>query len=205
MPSVLSNAIRRPPQQPRSERRLAHFLEVAAELIVELGFEATTMTEIAERSGTSIGGLYHYFPDKDAVAAALLNEYRQDLRTAWKPLLENASEMRHEEFAEQLLRRVAQFLEERPAYLKLQEARIRVPRDPTSKKALRMAFAAALRVKNPSLSEERALLAANVAVEIVKGMIARYAEASAREKRLFAAEFKKVLTFYLGSVLTEQG
>lgn len=204
MPSVLSNAIRRPPRQPRSERRLAHFLEVAAEIIVEVGFEATTMTEIAQRSGTSIGGLYHYFPDKDAVAAALLNEYRQDLRTAWRPLLETADAMSHEEFAEQLLNRIAQFLEERPAYLKLQEARIRVPRDPASKKALRITFAATLRVKNPALSEERAVLAANVALEIVKGMIARYAEASAKEKALFAAEFKKVLTFYLGSVLAER-
>jgi len=67
-----------------------------------------------------------------------------------------------------------------------------------------MAFAAALRVKNPALTEERALLAANVALEIVKGMIARYAEASSNDKALFAAEFKKVLTFYLGNVLAER-
>ena len=73
MPSVSSNPVRRPPQQQRSERRLAGVLEVASDLIVEVGYEAATMTEIAERSGTSIGGLYHYFPDKKSIALSLLS------------------------------------------------------------------------------------------------------------------------------------
>ena len=37
--------------------------------------EATTMTAIAERSGSSIGALYNYFPDKQAVALTLLGQY----------------------------------------------------------------------------------------------------------------------------------
>ena len=68
MPSNLSNSVRVAPQQERSSRRLASFLDAAAELFAEVGYEATTMTAIAERSGSSIGALYNYFPDKQAVA-----------------------------------------------------------------------------------------------------------------------------------------
>ena len=33
------------------------------------------MTAIAARSHTSIGGLYHYFPDKNSVVLALAQQY----------------------------------------------------------------------------------------------------------------------------------
>ena len=79
MTSNLSSSIRVAPQQERSSRRLASFLDAAAELFVEVGYEATTMTAIAERSGSSIGALYNYFPDKQAVALTLLGQYAQEM------------------------------------------------------------------------------------------------------------------------------
>jgi len=63
------------PRQQRAERRLAGFLEMAAELFAEVGFEAATMQAIADRSGSSIGALYNYFPDKQSVATTLLATY----------------------------------------------------------------------------------------------------------------------------------
>jgi len=54
MPSISSNPVRVAPQQERSTRRLAGFLDAAAELFVEVGYEAATMTAVAERSGSSI-------------------------------------------------------------------------------------------------------------------------------------------------------
>src|SRR5271170_1433912 len=86
MTSNLSNSIRVAPQQERSSRRLASFLDAAAQLFVEVGYEATTMTAIAERSGSSIGALYNYFPDKQAVALTLLGQYAQEMevsRLSW--------------------------------------------------------------------------------------------------------------------------
>ena len=55
----------------------------------------------------------------------------------------------------------------------------------------------------PSLTKEKALLAANIALQMVKGMTTLYAEAGPREKPLIIAEYKKALTLYLGSVLSE--
>src|SRR5260370_2991963 len=95
MPSVSSNSkkpklgkvIRRPPQQERSERTLAAILDVASSLFAEVGFEATTMTAIAARSNTSIGGLYHYFPDKNSIVLALLHQYGLAVEAERQPLI----------------------------------------------------------------------------------------------------------------------
>jgi hypothetical protein len=46
----LSNSVRVKPQQERATRRLANFLEAAAELFAEIGYESVTMTAVAERS-----------------------------------------------------------------------------------------------------------------------------------------------------------
>ena len=98
-------------------RRLAGFLEAAAELFAEVGYEAATMTAIAERSGSSIGALYNYFPDKQSIAFTLVKQYSQELEALWKPLMERAKTLPHAEFAELFIERITQFVQERPAYL----------------------------------------------------------------------------------------
>jgi hypothetical protein len=137
------------------------------------------------------------------LALALLNQYAQKVEAYWKPLMEQAETLSHTAFAETFLERVIEFLRERPAYLKLLAASIRFSRDPAARRALRVAIANAFRAKHPSLTKEKALLAANIALQMVKGMTTLYAEAGPREKPLIVAEYKKALTLYLGSVLSE--
>src|SRR5277367_5889039 len=134
MTSNLSNSIRVAPQQERSSRRLASFLDAAAELFVEVGYEATTMTAIAERSGSSIGALYNYFPDKQSVAFNLLKQYSGDLEAQWTPLMAQAASLTHAEFSELFIDRITQFVQERPAFLKLLASPIRFRRDPAARK-----------------------------------------------------------------------
>jgi AcrR family transcriptional regulator len=191
------------PQQERATRRLATFLDVAAVLFVEIGYEATTMTAIAEHSGSGIGTLYHYFPDKQSVAFALFNRYTQKVEAYWKPLMEQADTLSHTAFAETFLERVIEFLRECPAYLQLHAAPIRFSRDPAARRALRVAIANAFRAKDPSLTSEKAMLAANISLQMVKGITTLYTEAGPKERHLILAEYKKALTLYLGSVLSE--
>src|SRR6202012_2809374 len=117
MPSISSNPVRVAPQQERSMRRLAGFLDAAAELFVEVGYEAATMTTVAERSGSSIGALYNYFPDKQSIAFTLANQYSQELEAHWKPLMEQAERLTHLEVADRFIHAITQFVQERPAYL----------------------------------------------------------------------------------------
>ena len=203
MPSISSNPVRVSPQQERSTRRLAGILDAAGEIFVEFGYEAATVTAIAERSGSSIGALYNYFPDKQSIAFTLVNQYAQEIEAYWKPLMEQAETLTHAEFADQFIERITQFAQERPAYLSLLAAPIRFRRDPAARKASRITIANAFQAKNPSLSKEQSLLAAKVSLQIVRGMMTLYGEADPKGKILVVAEFKKVLTLYLGSVLSE--
>jgi AcrR family transcriptional regulator len=201
MPSISSNPVRVAPQQERSERRLAAFLEAAAALFAEVGYEAATMTAVAERSGSSIGALYNYFPDKQAIALTLLNQYGQEIEAHWKPLMEQAPKLTHREFANLFIERITELVRQRPAYLSLQEAPVRLRRPPAAKKALWATIANAFRAKNPSLSDEQSVLAARVTLQMVRGLMTLYAEAEPRAKDLVVDEFKKVLTSYLGTIL----
>ena len=74
MSSTMSSP-RRAPQQERGERRVAQLLDAAASLLAEVGYDAATMTEIADRAKASIGTVYQYFPNKPAIVLALRSQY----------------------------------------------------------------------------------------------------------------------------------
>lgn len=59
--------MRRTPTQQRAKDRVAAILGAAAEEFAEAGFGAATMTAVARRCDMSIGSLYQYFPDKEAL------------------------------------------------------------------------------------------------------------------------------------------
>lgn len=63
--------MRRTPVQSRSAQTIACILEAASELI-GAGGGAYTTNAVAARAGVSIGTLYQYFPNKDALTAALI-------------------------------------------------------------------------------------------------------------------------------------
>jgi AcrR family transcriptional regulator len=63
---------RRTPRQVRAELTRERVLTAAAHVFAEHGYAAGTTNRIAERARVSIGSLYQYFPNKDAILAALL-------------------------------------------------------------------------------------------------------------------------------------
>jgi AcrR family transcriptional regulator len=103
------------PQQGRGQRRVDCVLDAAAALIAESGIGAVTMQAIGKRSGTSAGSLYHFFPDRNSVLAALSARHVQALRErlsaaqAITPVdLDRLSiEKRVEHFVEPLLEHIA--------------------------------------------------------------------------------------------------
>ncbi|WKU05593.1 TetR/AcrR family transcriptional regulator [Micromonospora sp. HUAS LYJ1] len=65
----------------RAELTRERILAAAAHVFTEYGYAAGTTNRIAERARVSIGSLYQYFPNKDAILAALL--LRHIDRGAW--------------------------------------------------------------------------------------------------------------------------
>jgi len=64
---------RREGQQTRSEKTQAALLDAAEALILEKGTEGTSIADIANRAGSSVGAVYHHFKDKTALYYALFH------------------------------------------------------------------------------------------------------------------------------------
>ncbi|MEO0564558.1 MAG: TetR/AcrR family transcriptional regulator, partial [Chloroflexota bacterium] len=67
------------PTTARGRARVNKILDAAADLLVEVGYADLTTNAIAEQAETSIGSLYQYFRNKDAVLEALASRYLDEL------------------------------------------------------------------------------------------------------------------------------
>jgi len=63
---------RKRPRQRRARETVDAILEAAAQVFGEAGYGEVTTNRIAERAGVSIGSLYQYFPNKNALLVALV-------------------------------------------------------------------------------------------------------------------------------------
>lgn len=68
---TIQTSPRKAPRQSRSQATVNAILDATARILVEQGFAAASTNAVAERAGVSIGSLYQYFPNKDALVAAL--------------------------------------------------------------------------------------------------------------------------------------
>ncbi len=64
---------RKKPLQRRSQEMVDVILEAATRVFIEEGYEGASTNKIARRAGVSVGSLYQYFPNKEAVTAALFD------------------------------------------------------------------------------------------------------------------------------------
>src|SRR5271154_532489 len=78
---------RKLPTQQRSEATVEAILQAAAQVFERHGYAAGTTNRIAERAGVSIGSLYQYFPNKDAVLVALTERHIEAGAAVVAPLL----------------------------------------------------------------------------------------------------------------------
>ncbi len=63
---------RRRPRQARSQVTVAAILEAAVRVLLKHGYHGFTTKEVAEVAGVGIGSLYEYFPNKEALIAAVV-------------------------------------------------------------------------------------------------------------------------------------
>jgi AcrR family transcriptional regulator len=66
---------RKQPRQRRSAETVDRILEAAARIFDERGYRSTTTNHVADAAGVSIGSLYQYFPNKDALLVALAEQH----------------------------------------------------------------------------------------------------------------------------------
>jgi AcrR family transcriptional regulator len=68
------DSFRKKPSQERSTATVAAIFEASARILQQHGGAALNTNAIAELAGISVGTLYHYFPNKDAILIAMARE-----------------------------------------------------------------------------------------------------------------------------------
>ena len=155
------------------------------------------MTAVAERSGASIGTLYDYFPDKQALAQALAAKYAAEADEHWKQLLGGSFSPEMNDLSDLLVEGAMAFVRDRPAYLPLFGSPLITFRSPAARQHLRTAFADALLRMNPALTSDLALIKAQVIVELIKTLLTLCKQIAPKNRDLVTAEFKAIVRFYL--------
>ena len=73
---------RKRPRQARSQATVDAILAATARVLVRHGFDGLTTNAVASAAGVSIGSLYQYFPNKEALVAALIEQHIEEMNAA---------------------------------------------------------------------------------------------------------------------------
>jgi AcrR family transcriptional regulator len=80
---------RKVPVQQRSRATVAVILEAAARVLEQRGHAGFSTNHVAKRAGVSIGSIYQYFTDKNALLAALVSQVVDETERAMIDRLSN--------------------------------------------------------------------------------------------------------------------
>lgn len=81
---------RKQPEQDRSRATVEAIVEAAAHILIKHGYDAFTTNRVAEKAGVSIGSLYQYFPNKDALLSELMRRHVAEIERGVEEMAELA-------------------------------------------------------------------------------------------------------------------
>jgi AcrR family transcriptional regulator len=80
-----------PANRPNAEARRQQIVDAASACVRRAGFHAASMAEIAQAAGLSVGQIYRYFENKEAIIAAIVARDMAEMRDKFAEL-QNSSE-----------------------------------------------------------------------------------------------------------------
>src|SRR3954466_14410770 len=81
---------RKSPRQARAKATVDAIVEATTQLLLEGGYDRFTTARVAERAGVSVGSLYQYFPNKAALASAVIDRCCENFLVAFESTLADA-------------------------------------------------------------------------------------------------------------------
>lgn len=92
MPNKTRTTPRKLPQQDRSKVTVDAILIATARILTQFGYDKANTNRIAELAGVSIGSLYQYFPNKEALITALAEQHVNTMMEIIESKLKDLSE-----------------------------------------------------------------------------------------------------------------
>lgn len=94
---AVDDVLRRVPTQARSRAKVDQALRAAESLLEREGTDSITLPRVAQEAGVSVGALYQYLPDRDAIVEALSATYYTRLEKLMDQLVVQLSQERPED------------------------------------------------------------------------------------------------------------
>ena len=202
--------MRRKPQQARSQERVDRILNVAEQMFIEAGYQATTTRAIASRAEIPVGSLYQFFPDKAAILKALAARYIEQEKQIFADLhAEEAIALPLSVYVERVLDTYDRFYTANPGYRVVFEQLFKAtPEIPISMyEEMEVPLTAELQKflarRKPSLDPAQCELVATISVEVVGTLqwLSLHRDEAFRTK--VVGETKKLILGYLKLYLDE--
>lgn len=111
-------------------------IEATAQVIGDVGLEATSTNKIAARAGVAIGSIYQYFPNKEALIDALLDDRLHRLEALAATRMQALSADSYPEAAEAMMRATIAFCEAEPGVTAMLASRAAAPQPNSGDHAL---------------------------------------------------------------------
>ncbi len=208
------DAFRRRPRQSRGQKRVELLLDAAADVIAEHGIDAATAEAIAIRARTAKGSLYQFFPNRDAVLAALALRYADEMRAIHERAFPmDPHGMALERLIDRIVNPLAEFHDRNPAFRRV-FATIEGPADDTRSAPVRLrgqlfdSFVDRLDVlfgsRNPKLPARDRRRAALICASVGQSILARRSRAPAADKKPLLDDLKRMLVGFLQPLLNVQ-
>ena len=198
MPSETKpKAARRIPQHARGEHRVSVLLDAAAAVIEEVGYEAATMTAIAEKAQSSIGAVYQYYRDKPAIAGALCDRFGEELSRVLEDFNDRASSLDLHEMISQLVELLSYFTAKHPALVLVMHVSRTEGKEPAFRRQLRLRLAELFQSKTRRLGDEEAYRIASVVMQVLKSLSSLTVETGPFGQQGVWPEIGTILTSYL--------
>ncbi len=197
--------MRRQPQLQRGQRRVDAILRAAVAVFDAQGYEAATTNAIARRARASIGSLYQFFPNKEAILQAVVTRHRAEMAELFGRLI-TAETLRlpTRVIVDNVIDGSADFIDAHVGFGRI------FWHSPASPRLAAIAAQlddeiidrvdAGLALRYPHLSARRRRLHAAITVTMLKALLALADSSPARERSLVLAEVKSVLAHYLDQI-----
>jgi AcrR family transcriptional regulator len=198
--------LRRVPRQDRGERRLRKILDAADQVIAKVGYEAATTNAIARQARTSIGSLYQFFPNKEAILHALAARYLEELRALHHHMLnEEATWLPLAAVYDRIIGSLADFHASHPGFQPLfygsaTSAHLAAAAKELTQECIRRVDEL-MAAREPEIDPSTRRLYATINVEVIRALL-QVAQASDPEFRArLLAETKALLLAHMKEVL----
>lgn len=198
-------AFRRTPQQARSQQRVEEILQAASDILVEEGYEGLSTSAIAQRAGISVGSLYQFFANKEAVLQALAQRYLEKMAMLNENVFTpDAIYVPTPILIERAVDTLVEFVDKNKGFNQLFSApwlspELQAVADASTNQMI-LEVQKIFQGKSPQLSDEESYVAAQALMHMIKGMLPLVETAVPEQRPAVIAEFKRMGIAYLTAV-----